>query len=140
MDDDAGKAPRNPQTDAAGTQVIAVAEDWAAAIVSDDAARIASFMTDDWVIVSETGISTREEFLSVVESGQLTHSAMTLVSPARIRIHGDTAIFTGRVTNTAHHLGRRFDADEWTTDVFVRLDGRWLCALSHITSAAPGSD
>lgn len=140
MDDDAGKAPRNPQADAAGAQVIAVAEDWAAAIVSDDAAWIASFMTDDWVIVSETGISTREEFLSVVESRQLTHSAMTLVSPARVRIHGDTAIFTGRVTNTAHHLGRRFDADEWTTDVFVRLDDRWLCVLSHITSAAPGPD
>jgi hypothetical protein len=44
---------------------------------------------------------------------------------------------TGRVTNTAHHRGQRFDADEWTTDVFVRRDGRWLCVLSHITAAAP---
>jgi hypothetical protein len=41
------------------------------------------------------------------------------------------------VTNTAHHLGRRFEADEWTTDVFVRRDGRWVCVLSHITPAAP---
>lgn len=26
---------------------------------------------------------------------------------------------------------------EWTTDVFVRRDDRWLCVLSHITPAAP---
>jgi uncharacterized protein (TIGR02246 family) len=118
-------------------QVAEVAEAWAAAIVSNDAARIASFMADEWVIVSESGISSKERFLSVVESGELTHSAMRLVSQARIRVYGETAVFTGRVTNTAHHGGRRFDADEWTTDVFVKRDGRWLCALSHITAAAP---
>ncbi|MEU4332017.1 DUF4440 domain-containing protein [Nonomuraea dietziae] len=57
-------------------------------------------------------------------------------SPARIRVYGDTALFTGRFRNTAHHLGRRFDADEWTTDVIVRRQGRWLCVLSRITAAA----
>jgi ketosteroid isomerase-like protein len=122
-------------------QLVAVAEDWAAAIVSNDAARIASFMADEWVIVSESGVSSKEHFLSVVESGELTHSAMSLVGEARIRAYGDAAVVTGRVTNTAHHLGRRFDADEWTTDVFVKRDGRWLCVLSHITavaSAKPG--
>ncbi|GAA3469249.1 hypothetical protein [Nonomuraea roseola] len=56
--------------------------------------------------------------------------------PGQDQGYGDTALFTGRVTNTAHHLGRRFDADEWTTDVFVRRQGRWLCVLSHITAAA----
>ncbi|HEX2185585.1 MAG TPA: nuclear transport factor 2 family protein, partial [Chloroflexota bacterium] len=103
---------------------------------SNDAARIESFMADEWVIVSETGISSKEHFLSVVASGELTHSAMDLVSEPRVRVYGDTALWTGRVTNTAHHLGRRFDADEWTTDVFVKRDGRWLCVLSQITPAA----
>jgi ketosteroid isomerase-like protein len=117
-------------------QLVAVAEDWAAAIVSNDAARIASFMAEEWVIVSESGVSSKEQFLSVVASGELTHSAMKLVGEARIRAYGEVAVVTGRVTNTAHHLGRRVDADEWTTDVFVKRDGRWLCVLSHITAAA----
>jgi hypothetical protein len=39
------------------------------------------------------------------------------------------------VTSTAHYLGQRLDADEWTTDVFVRRDGSWLCTLTHITAA-----
>ncbi|MFF5478257.1 nuclear transport factor 2 family protein [Streptomyces sp. NPDC012935] len=114
----------------------AVAHDWAAAMVSNDPARIADFMADDWAIVSESGISTREQFLSFVESGELTHSSFRLVGEPRIRMHGDSAVVTARITNTAHYKGERFDADEWTTDVFVRRDDRWRCVLSHITPAA----
>jgi len=62
---------------------------------------------------------------------------MDRVGEPRIRVYGDAAVLTACVTNTAHHRGRRFDADEWTTDV-VRRDGRWLCVLSHITTASPG--
>ncbi|MFU0442241.1 nuclear transport factor 2 family protein [Streptomyces sp. BG2AG] len=105
----------------------------AAAIVANDADRIGAFMADEWVIVSESGITDRDAFLAFVASGDLTHSAMRAVTPPRIRVHGDTV----RITNTARYGGRRFDADEWTTDVFVRRDGHWRCALSHITPAAP---
>jgi hypothetical protein len=61
---------------------------------------------------------------------------MDAISEPRVRTYGETAVVTVRATNTAHFRGERFDADEWTTDVFVRRDGRWLCALSHITAAA----
>jgi ketosteroid isomerase-like protein len=114
-------------------ELVALAKDWAAAIVSNDAEQIGGFMAEEWVIVSESGVSPKERFLALVASGELTHSAMDLVGDARVRVYGDAAVVTGRVTNTAHHQGRRFDADEWTTDVFVRRDGRWLCVLSHIT-------
>ncbi|WP_405582466.1 nuclear transport factor 2 family protein [Streptomyces sp. NBC_01092] len=118
-------------------QLLAAAvHDWAAAIVSNDPARIADFMADDWVIVSESGMSAREQFLSLVESGELTHSSFQLVGEPRIGLYGDSAVVTVRITNTAHYKGERFDADEWTTDVFVRRDERWRCVLSHITPAA----
>ncbi|WP_328996064.1 nuclear transport factor 2 family protein [Kribbella sp. NBC_01245] len=136
MSDSAGTHPQGSEG-AVHAQLVALAEEWATAIVSNNAARIASFMDDEWVIVSESGVSSKEQFLSVVESGELTHSAMQRVSEPRIRAYGDTAVYTARVTNTAHHLGRQFDADEWTTDVFVQRNGRWLCVLSHIATAAP---
>ncbi|MFJ4280216.1 nuclear transport factor 2 family protein [Streptomyces massasporeus] len=117
--------------------LVRLARSWAEAIVSDDPVRIAEFMADEWVIVSASGIDPREKFLSLVASGSLTHSAMDLRTAPRVRIHGDTALVTGRVTNTAHYRGERHDSDEWTTDVFVRRQGRWLCVLSHITPAAP---
>lgn len=133
----ASAAP-GPRREADEARLAAVADEWAAAIVSNDTARIGAFMAGDWVIVSESGLTTRERFLALVESGELTHSAMQSVSRPRVRVHGDWGTVTARVTNTAHHMGRRFDADEWTTDVFVRAGGgRWLCVLSHITAAAP---
>lgn len=128
---------KGPEGDPVHARLIALAKDWADAIVSNDATRIGGFMADDWVIVSESGVSAKERFLSLVESGELTHSAMTGVSRPRIRVYGETAVLTARVTNTAHYMGQRFDADEWTTDVFVNRNGRWLCVLSHITAAAP---
>ncbi|MQA07890.1 MAG: DUF4440 domain-containing protein [Pseudonocardiaceae bacterium] len=121
--------------DDAQTELVAIGDEWSRAIVSNDAERIGSFMADDWVIVAESGISSKEEFLSHVRSGELTHSAMDRVSEARVRRYGDTAVLTARVTNTAHFGGQQYDADEWTTDVFVLRDGRWLCVLSHITTA-----
>lgn len=125
--------------DAAETEyadLIDTSRRWAAAIVSNDAARIADFMSDDWVIVSESGITSKQDFLTLVASGELTHSAMDLLGEPRVRIYDGTAVLTGRVTNIAHHQGHRFDADEWTSDVFVHRDDRWLCVHSHITTAA----
>ncbi|RDI55382.1 nuclear transport factor 2 family protein [Nocardia mexicana] len=124
--------------DVSTAEVRKVALDWAAAMIANDAGRIGAFMAEDWVMVSATGIATREQFLALVESGALTHSAMAEATEPRIRIYGDFAVYTARVTNTAHYRGDRFDADEWTTDVFAHRDGRWRCVTSHITAAAPG--
>jgi len=77
-----------PGTGLNGDELMAVTNDWAVAIVSNDAARIAALMADEWVIVSDSGISPKEEFLSLVASGELTHSAMELVGDARVRIYG----------------------------------------------------
>jgi predicted enzyme related to lactoylglutathione lyase/ketosteroid isomerase-like protein len=117
-------------------ELVNVLDGWTDAIVANDSERIGSFMADDWVIVSGSGITSRADFLSFVASGDLTHSAMDRVGEARVRAYGDIAVLTTRQTNTAHHAGRRIDADEWTTDLFTRRRDGWLCVLSHITAVA----
>ena len=116
-------------------ELLKLGADWAEAMVANDADRIGAFMADEWVIVSERGIATKEHFLGFVRSGALTHSSFEMVGDARVKIYGKTAVLTGRVVNTAHFGGETFDADEWSTDVFIERDGRWLCVLSHITPA-----
>lgn len=111
----------------------ALGAEWAEAMIANDADRIGSFMADEWVIVSERGIASKEHFLGFVRSGALTHSAFEMKGDARIKVYGDTAVLTCRVVNTAHFGGEQFEADEWTSDVFVKSDGKWLCVLSHIT-------
>ncbi|MET8649533.1 nuclear transport factor 2 family protein [Nocardia aurea] len=113
-------------------------DDWLTAIVANDADRIAEFVTDEWVFVGETGITEGTRFLELVRAGTLTHSAMARVGEPRIRRHGEVAVFSVRVRNTARFDGREFDSDEWTTDVFVERDGDWYCVLTQLTTVRPG--
>jgi len=110
-----------------------VSAEWEEAMIANDAEAIGGFMADEWVIVGDTGTTTKEQFLSVVASGDLTHEAFEgeIVS---VKQYGDTAVVTGRVRNNGNWRGDAFSADEWTTDVFVKTDGRWLCVHSQITA------
>jgi len=112
----------------------AVSAVWDQALVSNDTEAIGRFMAEDWVIVSERGVTTKEKFLAVVASGDLTHETFEgeIIS---VRQYGEAAVLTGRVRNNGHYKGQPFSSDEWTTDVFVKRNGTWLCVHSHITTA-----
>ncbi|WP_433575909.1 nuclear transport factor 2 family protein [Nocardia brasiliensis] len=125
-----------PTTGALHDRLVSLLDAWMAAIVANDAARIGEFMTDDWTMVSENGITSARDFLGFIASGALTHSAMQRVGDPVIQDHGTVAVVTVRVTNTAHYEGKRYDADEWTTDVYVETAQGWRCSLSHITAVA----
>jgi ketosteroid isomerase-like protein len=111
---------------------------WSAAIVDDDADAIDSFVEPEWVLVGETGITAREDFLTSVASGDLTHETMSH-EVHRVRIYGNVAVVTARVTNNGTFRGQSFTSNEWNTDVFVSRAGVWRCVLTHLTSAKPGA-
>ena len=106
------------------------------AMVSNDVARISEYVTDDWVLVTpEAGVVTRSRILSVIETGVLVHDTMTK-DLVRVKVYGEVAVVTGRGRNTGQFRGQPISADEWITDVYRRIDGRWLCVLTHLTPVA----
>lgn len=123
-------------SDTVVTELRAVAREFAAAIVSNDPDVIGSFLADEWVIVGSDGGMSRNRLLTDIASGDLTHDAMDLVDDPRVLVYGDTAVVTARITNSGVYLGHPFTADEWTTDVFVRRDNRWVCVHSHVSAAS----
>lgn len=112
----------------------AVEAAWGRAIVANDADAIGRFMTDDWQIVGEDGITSREDFLELVRSGDLTHESMSKITGS-VRALGDAAVLVGRGANTGHYRGQAFASDEWITDVFVRGPDGWRCVRTHLTAA-----
>jgi ketosteroid isomerase-like protein len=103
------------------------------AMISNDVAQIRACIVDDWVLVTpEAGIVSRSRLLHAIESGQLSHDTMTKTIN-RVRVFGDIAVVTGRGQNTGVFRGERIAADEWVTDVYRRVEGRWLCVLTHLT-------
>jgi ketosteroid isomerase-like protein len=111
----------------------AMLDAWASAIVADDADAIASFITDDWVLVTpQAGVVPGARFLDAVRSGRLSHDTMQL-QVVRARVHDGVAVVTTRGTNSGVFDGAPFSADEWATNVFVPRAGGWRCVLTQLT-------
>lgn len=136
MSNDSLATPLAPD-DASLTAELARVEDaFNHAMVSNDVAEIERCITDDWVLVTpEAGVVTRERILAVIRRGDLTHDTM-IKDVGRVRVYGDVAVVTARGQNTGTFMGRRISADEWVTDVYRRVDGRWRRVLTHLTPVA----
>lgn len=122
--------------DALATELAGIEEDFNRAMVSNDVLRISACVAEDWVLVTpEAGIVPRSRILRVIESGELSHDTMTK-DVGRVRVYGDVGVVTARGRNTGHFRGQPISADEWVTDVYRKVDGRWLCVLTHLTPVA----
>ena len=123
-------------TDALATELARIEEDFNRAMVSNDVQRISACVADDWVLITpEAGVLPRSRILQVIETGELSHDTMTK-DVGRVKVYGDVAVVTARGQNTGQYRGQRSSADEWVTDVYRKVDGRWLCVLTHLTPVA----
>ncbi len=92
-------------------------------MVSNDAAAIGRFMSDDWTIIgSDGGIIDKATFLGLVSSGTVTHDVMES-DDFHVRVYGDAAVVTSRGVSGGTYQGRRFREVERVTCVFVRQQG-----------------
>jgi ketosteroid isomerase-like protein len=112
-------------------EVLGIAAAWDTVLVENDAPGVASFMTDDWVYIDRTGAVSKTELIGWIASGRLAHHSMHIIGQPRVTVHGDTGIVSARKASSGSWEGVAYTADEWISEVFVREDGRWLCALSH---------
>jgi ketosteroid isomerase-like protein len=131
----ANSLPHEPTTDAQADELARVEENFNQAMISNDVARISACVTEDWVLVTpEAGVLPRSRILHVIETGELSHDTMTM-DVGRVKVYGDFALVTARGRNTGRFRGQPISADEWVTDVYRKIDGRWLCVLTHLTPA-----
>ena len=106
---------------------------WAEAIVTNDVTRMERFVTDNWVIIDQPGVVTRDQFHAVVESGALRHDTMEHEVIEVRRLAPDVALLVTRGRNTGYYRDQPISADEWTTDVLVRNPDGWRCTLTQLT-------
>ncbi len=122
------------QADANHSEFQQLLDDWNVGLIANDAERIAEFATPDWAFITQDGVMPGHQFLESVANGTVSHESMSseLISVVEV---GDVAVVVARVINSGFFQGERFENDEWTSDVFIRQDGRWRCELTHLTSA-----
>jgi ketosteroid isomerase-like protein len=108
---------------------------WDEAIVTNDVVEIGKYMSADWVIIgTEGGITPKSHFLDFIKSGDLFHNKMDF-DDIRVVEYGDAAIVISKGTSSGTYKGEPFSYYEWSTNVFIKKDGHWLCVLTMLTPA-----
>lgn len=90
------------------------------------------FMMIDVARGSEVG---KETFLGAMRTGQVSFERI-VPAETRARIHGTTAIVTGRTAMTGAMAGEPFFVKSRYTHVFVVEDGRWRLVAAQGTPIA----
>lgn len=121
------------------TELIELVRAWDESMIANDSRAIGSFMTEDWIIIGPDGsVDGRERLLGLIASGDLTHDTMSS-EDLIIRVFGDSAIVVARGVSAGTYKGRPFREHERSSNFFVRRNGRWVCALTHLSSIPPGN-
>jgi ketosteroid isomerase-like protein len=107
---------------------------WDEAMVTNDADEIGKFMSDDWKIIGSNGITSKSSFLQFISSGILTHNRMDS-DETNITIYGNTGIVVSRGTSAGTYNGENFSFYEWSTSIFIKIEGKWRCVLTMLTPA-----
>ena len=120
-------------------ELVALAHAWDRAMVANDVAAIGRFMADDWMIVGSDGsISDRTTFLTLIESGALSHDVMQ-TDDIIVRVYGDAAVLLARGISGGTWQGRPFREEERQSNLFVRQGATWRCVLTHLSRLASPS-
>lgn len=109
--------------------------DWDRAMVTNNAAGIGSYMSDQWVSVGTDGnITNKASFLGMIATGDLEHTVMDS-DEMIIKIHGDVAIVITKGTSAGNWKGETFSLYEWSKNVFIKEQGKWLCISTMLSPA-----
>lgn len=126
-----------PSVAADEEQLLGIQQEWADACLHADAEYVARLLTDDWVYTNE-----RAEMSSKAAEIQQTRERTVRYTvfenhDMTVHLHGDAAVVTGRTRfkGTIAASGKLIEADVQFTDTFVRIEGRWRVAATHVSRA-----
>lgn len=107
--------------------------EWFDSYVRGDRAAFDRIVADDVVITYGNG-SVGNKSQAIAEIKAPADSSYSLTSDdIQVRVYGETAIVTGRVTEKGTFNGRSLNSQSGYTDVWVRRNGRWQVVAAQNT-------
>jgi len=140
----AAQMAASPTPDETKQALIRLECEWGRAYVTADVAALRRFEHDDYVFVDEDGaVMGKTEEIDAVASGKVHFTTMQ-DGGMQVRLHGNTAVITGRSTVAGSYEGESFSGNYAWIDTWVKQpDGRWqivaegLAKLQQQDAAAP---
>jgi hypothetical protein len=122
---------------AIAAELIALEDGWCAAVMRGDVASVDSILAPDFMGTTSRGRRTsKEDELAAVKdtAGRTSHCVHR---DQEVRVYDNAALVTGTSIYSGVYEGVPFkDRTTYTTDVYIRRDGKWRCVSSHVTLVA----
>lgn len=108
----------------------------AAALTRNDAAALDRVYADSYTLVNESGeLTTKAPRLAAIKSGELKYESVGF-DEVDVRLYGDTAVTTYRVTSKGQLKGEAFGGQFRATSTYVKMRGRWQLVAAQVTRIA----
>ena len=113
--------------------VLQAERDLATAYLKSDADGIAQGVTEDYTLTNSIGkITTRADDIAEARKNDPKYEIFENYD-MKVRLHGDTAVVTGKTHTKGVSGGKPFDFQFQFTDTFVKDGGRWRLLAGHIS-------
>jgi len=126
-----------PQKKAAGSiqkEIKKLEEDRNQAVLKADTAALDRMTSDDYTLIVELGrLQTKAQMLDGFKSGAIKFASREL-SDLNVRVYGNTAVVTGRVTQKSTENGKDTSGQNLFTRVYVKERGRWVSVALQLTA------
>jgi ketosteroid isomerase-like protein len=117
--------------------VLQTERDLATAYLKGNADGIAQGVMEDYTLTNSTGkITTRADDIAEAKKNDPKYEVFENYD-MKVRVHGDTAVVTGKTHTKGISGGKPFDAQFQFTDTFVKDSGRWRLLAGHVSKLPP---
>lgn len=107
------------------------------AVKENDVTTMASMLADDFMLVTGTGKSySKADLLEEARSGRIHYDRQD-DSDQTVRVWGDTAMITAKLTAKGTESGRPFDYQVWFSDTYVRTANGWKYMFGQSSTPLP---
>jgi ketosteroid isomerase-like protein len=111
--------------------------DWAAASAHNDADKTSLILADDFVgNWADGSTTTKKQELDMLRSSKEKYEANEVVD-VNVRVFGETAIASGKNTETSIIGGKNATGIYNFTDIFLKRNGRWQIVAAQTARAIP---
>jgi ketosteroid isomerase-like protein len=112
---------------------------WRSALMQNDVATINRLLADDYLGINPNGtLETKADALALRRSGTVKISSIEPEN-IKVRVYGDTAVVTSRVTVAGHDGERDISGTYHYTRVYSRRSGEWKVVSFEASRIPPGS-
>jgi ketosteroid isomerase-like protein len=107
--------------------------EWCAAAQKSDASALERILLDDFTLTNSQGqISTKAADVAEAKSADPKYEVLEN-RDMKVRIHGNTAVVTGRTRVKGVSGGKAFSGDFQFTDTLIKVQGKWRPLASHVS-------